>query len=540
LKGKRQRSRQHRHDQAQAAELDRLRIEITAEADRLDNGRRNADLVKVAEDRLAREQAATHRRLKPHERLAAHLSAHAVQQLNTIAAARQEVDAAAASLLRTPDDRAIRRTAQSGQKLRYTRVHRSADDRYVAAWYRKTFGPDPVINWTISLEGWVPADIPDDKAALKPYATATASDVHAEACWTWAIPPWLRIPTGSDTPALRTQLGAVTGGIPKLRNEALPPSHRRFNTTITTPWRHAPLVQVPTDVADIAHWYHRSAWSQGWRDDIGVPFWLPAEYATSYPQARSLPTGTDLRLPYPMVFVAFAEPWRINPIASELSNSLAANHLGMFYARGQAASHRPEPLCDVLGRLQATGRTDRDTLPTPLEALDGFGGSVEGLLLTAGPDGTPGDDFAWCIAVLHPSGFPIARITVPASRNACGWRNQVDNIIAGIALSCWHEPAGRSAGSETSTAAMSQVADPDGNLHVLDIDATSPPGDSVGGSTGRTIRPHLRRGHWRRHADRRAGHTRWIWVRPTAVNGGAATSNQVYVLPDRLRSAPQP
>jgi hypothetical protein len=115
----------------------------------------------------------------------------------------------------------------------------------------------------------------------------------------------------------------------------------------------------------------------------------------------------------------------------------------MLYARGQATRYAPAPLATHLARLQGAGLTDRNQLPTPLEALDQFGGVVEGVLLLAHPDGTPRDEFAWCIAVGHPTGFPIARITVPASRTASTWRDHVDNVTAGIALSCWHDPPQR-------------------------------------------------------------------------------------------------
>jgi hypothetical protein len=193
-------------------------------------------------------------------------------------------------------------------------------------------------------------------------------------------------------------------------------------------------------------------------------------------------------------------------------------------------------LATHLARLQATGLTDRAQFPTPLEALDHFGGVVEGLLLTAHPDGTPRDDFAWCIAIGHPSGFPLARITVPASRTASGWRTQVDNITAGIALSCWHDPLPASpppsaTPSTRQTDQHATVADAS-IVRVLDIDATSPPSrPNPSAEPGHSAQPHLRRGHFRKQ---RVGparqERRWTWVRPTTVNGNPPALTQVYLL----------
>jgi hypothetical protein len=291
------------------------------------------------------------------------------------------------------------------------------------------------------------------------------------------------------------------------------------------------------DAVDLAYWYRRSAWIQQWHEDqTPVPFWLPTEHAVAYPHARALPTDTDIRLPYPLVFAAFSSPWRVEPRAGELPSTLATAQLLMIHARGRATKYAPVNLSTYLARLQATGLEDRAELPTPLETLDQFGGVVEGLLLTAGPDGTPGDEFAWCIAIGHPSGFPIARITIPASRAASGWRTQIANIIAGIALSCWHEPLA----APTLSTATPPTQPTDQNttfatsaVRVLDVDATSPPPSRTSPSAepAHSARPHLRRGHWRQQ---RVGagrqERRWTWVRPTAVNGMPTAVDQVYVL----------
>lgn len=72
-----------------------------------------------------------------------------------------------------------------------------------------------------------------------------------------------------------------------------------------------------------------------------------------------------------------------------------------MFARSRAAGgYDPPELCEVLSRLQA---------------LDVFSGYVEGLLGTADDNDVPGHDFAWCVVIYHPFGFPLARIAIPAS-----------------------------------------------------------------------------------------------------------------------------
>jgi hypothetical protein len=314
---------------------------------------------------------------------------------------------------------------------------------------------------------------------------------------------------------------------------AYPGPHLRVDAVLTSPWRHAPLISEVADAVELAYWYHRSAWIQQWHaDQISVPFWLPAEHAVAYPQARALPTGADIRLPYPLVFAAFSAPWRIEPCAGAFPEALATAQPLMIHTRGCAAKYAPANLSSYLARLQATGIKDRAELPTALEALDHFGGVVEGLLLTADSDGTPADEFAWCIAIGHPSGFPIARITIPASRAASGWCIQIANITAGIALSCWHEPAPSTAPPRTQPGDQDTIFATSA-VHVLDVDATSPPSSRTSPSPepSYSARPHLRRGHWRQQ---RVGvgrqERRWTWVRPTAVNGTPIAVDQVYLL----------
>jgi hypothetical protein len=264
-----------------------------------------------------------------------------------------------------------------------------------------------------------------------------------------------------------------------------------------------------------------------------VPFWLPSEQAFGYPQVPALPADTALRLPYPAIFVAYATPWQLAPTATDGPEPDISILTLMLYARGRAAHNHADTLARVLRRLHCVPDLDRRELPTPLQALSHYGGDVEGLILTADHQGRPADEFAWCLAVRHPTGVPLGRIAVPANIHKTAWRDQVSNIIAGVALSCWHEPVEPTASRAVRKTTQSTVTDAtELDVHILDVDRTSPqsrPTEHQG--NGRSPRAHIRRGHWRRqHTGHRRTEVRWTWVRPTTVAGLRPGTEQVYVL----------
>jgi hypothetical protein len=527
VRGKNQRRQRNRRDRALAAEIERLHEQLDVETRRADTARHGAARARAARVRLLREQRANNVRLHVAQRLAGELVANTTRASEAVPDARRELRAVTREM--SASLASVRLIRQAGGKTRFIAVHRSATPGYLRDWYRVQTHGELDTTREISLIGWTPDDVPAHRDALAPYATSTVYDTSPEACWTWAIPPWLALPDdGADAPQLRTELGATTTGRPGLIAHPYPRGLRP-GAVITSPWRHAPVIGHPADAIDLAHWYHRAAFAQGWHpDQQPAPFWLPAEHATSYPQARSLPPETDLRLPHPLMFVAFAAPWHLEPRPGHGSTEWQTEQM---YARGSAAQTARGSLVDVLGRLQATGLTRRDELPTPLELLETRGGNVEGLLLTANPDGTPTDEFAWCLVVNHPCGFPLARLTIPASRERTQWRAQVDNIVAGVCLSQWHEPTAplTAADSDRGVGPAATALD---DVRVLDIDATSPrrlPRPAL--NPTRPSRPHLRRGHWRQQrVGHHREHCRWTWVRATTVNAAWSPANQVYTL----------
>jgi hypothetical protein len=532
VKGKHQRLSGNRRGRAAQETIARLRAELAAEQQRAAVAAAGADRTRAARQRLAAEVAVTGRRLRPREQAAANVVTAAVRAAAAVGDALAEIEAAERALTRF-DDATIQQLRQTGSRFRLPGVHRGADERFVETWYRTKTGQKLDTNRKVSLEKWIPDTVGRSLDDLRPYATAHPHDVSPQASWAFAVAPWLRSPQSADDAAgLRGDLGATTSGSPRMPGGDYPGPGLRRDAVLTTPWRHAPLIVEPGDAADRSYWYHRSAWAQQWRcgDPVPVPFALPAEHASGFPQARPLPDGVDVRLPYPAMFASLADGWRVEARHDgPLPADRVVQQLLMLHARGQAARYRPGNLSTYLTRLEALGRTGRDALPTPLEAVELFGGVVEGLMLFSDERGVPDDEFGWCIAVGHPSGLPIARIVVPASRVASKWGDQVGNVIAGVALSCWHEPLPAVVPQQRRQPGAPEPVTAPG-VHVLNIDATSPSSASPAGEGGST-RPHLRRGHWRRlDAHVPVDLTQWTWVRATTVNGIPATQPPVYVL----------
>ncbi|GAB1692740.1 hypothetical protein [Krasilnikovia sp. M28-CT-15] len=350
MRGRNQRAQERRRDRAAAAELEQLRTEVAAEAARAAAARDAAAQTEAAARRLAREQAATRPRLRPLEQATARLTARVGPAHTALLAARHELEAAEKALAGVPAATAIEQAAQAGVIFRLPEVHRGSSTRYAKAWYRKHTGGDLATDRPLTVDGWVPDDTGDERAALARYVLSTATDRGPAAARTWAIPPWLRHPTDrEDAAELRTALGATTIGAPHPPAPGPARPALRRDATVTLPWRHFPQIPLAADAADLGHWYQRSIASQHWHPDaMSVPFWLPHEHSSAYPQARTLPEGTDLRLPFPLVFAALAAPWQLPPTTDPLPDTLRALLGPMLYARGNAVVRPGARACGAL------------------------------------------------------------------------------------------------------------------------------------------------------------------------------------------------
>ncbi len=240
--------------------------------------------LKLSRLRLSREQAATARRLTPHESAAGRLVRAARQASTAIAEARSEL-AAVERELSTFSDPTVQQTRQLGVTFQLPDVHGSADERYVTTWYRKKTGHDLDPRHTSSCGAGFPTASPTIWTPCARSPCPPPRDTTPQACYAWAIPPWLRHPdTRDDAPQLRRQLGATTSGAPRLPDHPYPGPALLPGALLSVPWRHALVLTQPVDAVELAYWYRRSAWSQHWHPEAApVPFWLPTEHAVTYP-----------------------------------------------------------------------------------------------------------------------------------------------------------------------------------------------------------------------------------------------------------------
>jgi len=315
--------------------------------------------------------------------------------------------------------------------------------------------------------------------------------------------------------------------------------------------------------------YARSAYS-GWlnaetstvRGQVAVgltaaaSYWLPAGQTAAFADSEPM-NDSDRRemiMPYPQVFLAFAEPLILEPTLPisapadaerwKLLSALAHDSLRGDVTVGQFISDR-----DMSRGNEAWLSMDIDG------AIEQIGAHIEGVLLLADEYGQPSDLFAWCLAIPGAYGSTLGRFVIPASRSRTQYRDVVDNLTAVVAWAQWHEPDGSTdvplgiplseVETQISTADFQRDAKRSGaGIRVIDIGSTHRGSNSLRGSPDSDrdvarVTPHFRRGHWRRQ---RFGpgleESKRIRIAPVLVNahrGGIA--HRVYRLhPDRIQS----
>ena len=179
--------------------------------------------------------------------------------------------------------------------------------------------------------------------------------------------------------------------------------------------------------------------------------------------------------------------------------------------------------------------------------LEFAGCSIEAVLLLADSLGAPAEEFAWCIALPARHGrATLGRFVIPARHDRTRYRALLGNLLAVAAWADWHEPD-----TETTPALdlpgtppprLRRDADRHGaDVHVLNV------GRTVGHAhaaepTGKTMAPHVRRGHWRRqrHGE---GNTqvRRIRIAPLLVNAHlGGMTERVYRLPGEASTLTRP
>jgi hypothetical protein len=433
---------------------------------------------------------------------------------------------------------------------------------------------------------------------------ARAGDLDAAAVLVWGVGGIVSVP--DDTQAPRAALGhietldegtdtvlglsAVSLPLPSTSPTARGHYVRQGPTKMLTAWRdvfdsrgriarrlgltHHPFAPAsphpqPGQALASQNMYARSAYA-GWlnaetsavRGQVAVgltaaaAYWLPAGQTAAFADSEPM-NDSDRRemiMPYPQVFLAFAEPLALDPTRPlstpeeteqwKLLSAVAHDSLRGDVTVGQFISDR-----DISRGNESWLSIDIDG------AIEQVGAQIEGVLLLSDEYGQPTDLFAWCLAVPGAYGSPLGRFVIPASRSTTQYRDVIDNLTAVVAWAQWHEPDDSTdvplgiplaeVEAQISTADFQRDAKRSGaGIRVIDVGATNRGSRSSRRSIDddrdvAPVTPHFRRGHWRRQ---RFGpgleESKRIRIAPVLVNahrGGIA--HRVYRLhPDRVSS----
>lgn len=337
-----------------------------------------------------------------------------------------------------------------------------------------------------------------------------------------------------------------------------------------------------TSVGDPSSWWAESSThSTLWSTCAGalarsVPYWFPASM-TQMVAASSELSDTDMadvRLGFRSVFCVFAEPLRIDPTDGAGDDARAS---------GALAAGMRDVVREAAGGVALAGVGFGGQQVPLADLVEGLGAWVEGVVFLSREDGTLCDEVVWCVAVdsapadlkdaadadsefgeLVTADWSLlsrrvaARVCVPGLIGAGRWHAPLRNMAAFCAWGDWVRPVAVPELGDLSERSQRKLlrkgsyrrAEPSGavgNVHVIDVAAINDRhrSDEV---TGRSVAPHLRRGHWRRvrvvrrdaagaPVGRRDGvqNVDWVyerrWIAPTVVNPtGPITDAAVYRL----------
>ncbi|AVL98219.1 MULTISPECIES: hypothetical protein [Microbacterium] len=284
-------------------------------------------------------------------------------------------------------------------------------------------------------------------------------------------------------------------------------------------------------------------------------YWLPAGQTAAFADSEPM-NDSDRRemiMPYPQVFLAFAEPLIFEPTAAPVSGSADAERWKLVSAVAHDSLRGDLTVGEFISDRDIS-RGHESWLAVDIDsALEQFGAHIEGILLLSDDYGQPADLFAWCLAIPGAYGSPLGRFVIPASREATQYRDVVDNLTAVVAWAQWHEPDDSTdvplgtplseVEAQISTADFRRDAKRSGaGIRVIDVGATNRGSKSsrrpaADDSDTAPMTPHFRRGHWRRQRfGRGLEESKRIRIAPVLVNahrGGIA--HRVYRLhPDRV------
>jgi hypothetical protein len=404
------------------------------------------------------------------------------------------------------------------------------DRGLIAAWW---LACGVELTWCDAVAGFgaVNSDSADRWAAARP-APAPYADEITRATFVTApqaiprkrwpnplVPPPL-FPRTSDAAALRWWFWVMAG------TEEIAADLSHLEERAATMPTHGPLEEPPV-----------SPGGRMWREAAhmlasSTLFWLPPGQVVNYLASQPLEAADvdDIRLPYQRVFVVPAEPLVLDPMKMGLDED---DHRAVVDA-AVVATKAATSMATAVEDIDVGRSLDLET------ALRACGANVEGVVLEADASGRPGPRVIWCLAIPTPDRTAtIARVVIPAWRDATVWKEPLDQLAAVAAWGDWVEPPeGRTPSRGDHATHHGTMPAPSGSswLRVLDVKRTE--GHGGGEPTGRTIAPHVRRGHWRRqHYGAGGVNVKRVRIAPTLVNAGQGPlAPRVY----RLPAAPQP
>lgn len=261
-------------------------------------------------------------------------------------------------------------------------------------------------------------------------------------------------------------------------------------------------------------------------------YWLPSGQTASFADSEPLTESdrAEMVLPFPNVFLAFAEPLLLEPSGTPTSAEVDRwRHLSQVT---HDALRTNESLGDLIAARSRAELSDMSA-PGLDEMLASFGAQVEGVLLLSDSLGRPDDLFAWCFTIRGAYGGSLGRFVVPASRSLTQYRDVVDNLTAVVAWAQWHEPdvttevppgmALADVDAVVSTPSFKRDAKRAGaGIRVVNVGATYRSGKSRRAGEEEPVShvsPHIRRAHWRRQRfGPGLGESKRIRIAPVLVN----------------------
>jgi hypothetical protein len=290
--------------------------------------------------------------------------------------------------------------------------------------------------------------------------------------------------------------------------------------------------------AAFSGWLHQGTGSAYAQAAIGLTaaatYWLPAGQTASFAESEPMDESdrAEMILPFPQVFLAFAEPLVLEPAVTATAETKAKWRVlselthDTYQGNGTAGG--------VVEDLYRRTGANAWALPTIDDMVSELGAHIEGVLLLADSLGRPEDRFAWCLTIPGAYGSTLGRFVVPALRSATEYRDVVDNLTAVVAWAQWHEP------DQSTTVPLGvsaedledYISSPDfqrnakragAGIRVVDVRSTHraagsrPSRDS--GASDVNVTPHIRRGHWRRQRyGQRLEQSKRIRIAPVLVN----------------------